>query len=43
MNTQRYTDRRAEQSNYNALPFSVARKYCFIRLDNAFRYGFAIP
>ena len=32
-----------EQSNYNALPFSVARKYCFIRLDNAFRYGFAIP
>lgn len=33
----------AEQSNYNALPFSVTRKYCFIRLDNAFRYGFAIP
>lgn len=28
---------RAEQSNYNALPFSVARKYCFIRLDNAFQ------
>ena len=40
MNAQRYTDHRAEQSSYNVLPFSVARKYCFIRLDNAFRYGF---
>ena len=33
----------AEQSTYNALLFSVARKYRFMKSDNAFRYGFAMP
>ena len=33
----------AEQSTYNALLFSVACKYRFMKLDDAFRYGFAMP
>ena len=53
VNTQRYTDvraeqsraeqSRAEQSTYNALLFSVACKYRFMKPDDAFRYGFAMP
>ena len=34
---------RAEQSTYNALLFSVACKYRFMKPDDAFRYGFAMP
>ena len=53
VNTQRYTDvraeqsraeqSRAEQSTYNALLFSVTCKYRFMKPDDAFRYGFAMP
>jgi len=33
----------AEQSTYNALLFCATRKYRFMKSDNAFRYGFAMP
>ena len=34
---------RAEQSTYNVLLFSTVRKYRFMKSDDAFRHGFAMP
>ena len=33
----------AEQSTYNALPFFAVRKYRFMKSDDAFSHGFAMP